>query len=205
MPEWKSDIRKRLASLRLEPARENEIVEEFAQHLEDRYREMLARGATREEAYLAAQAELSDGQLLVRELNRIERQKGGEPLALGARRKNMLGNLWQDLRYGLRLIRKNPGFSAVVVLTLAVGIGANTAIFSVVNAVMLRSLPFKDPDRLVRLNESNPLTGDNRTRRLLRWRRSPARALIWEPPARSRLCGAHRYPLTFLQCWGLPL
>ena len=159
MPEWKSDIRKRLASLRLEPARENEIVEEFAQHLEDRYREMLARGATREEAYLAAQAELSDGQLLVRELNRIERQKGGEPLALGARRKNMLGNLWQDLRYGLRLIRKNPGFSAVVVLTLAVGIGANTAIFSVVNAVMLRSLPFKDPDRLVRLNESNPERG----------------------------------------------
>jgi len=159
VPEWKSDIRKRLASLRLEPARENEIVEELAGHLEDRYQEMLARGATHEEAFLAARRELSDGQLLVRELNRIERQSGTEPLALGARRNNMLGNLWQDLRYGLRLIRKNPGFSAVVVLTLAVGIGANTAIFSVVNAVMLRSLPFKDPDRLVRLNESNPERG----------------------------------------------
>jgi putative ABC transport system permease protein len=159
VPEWKSDIRKRLASLRLDPARENEIVEEFAQHLEDRYREVLAGGASHDEAYLAARAELSDGQLLVRELNRIERQMGVEPLALGARRKNMLGNLWQDLRYGLRLIRKNPGFSSVVVLTLAVGIGANTAIFSVVNAVMLRSLPFKDPDRLVRLNESNPERG----------------------------------------------
>ncbi len=159
MPEWKSDIRKRLASLKLEPARENEIVEELAGHLEDRYQEMLARGATHEEADLAARTELSDGQLLVRELNRIERQLGAEPFALGARRKNMLGNLWQDLRYGLRLIRKNPGFSAVVVLTLAVGIGANTAIFSVVNAVMLRSLPFQDPDRLVRLNESNPERG----------------------------------------------
>lgn len=159
MPEWKSDIRKRLAGLSLEPARENEIVEELAGHLEDRYQEMLARGATHEEADLAARTELSDGQLLVRELNRIERQVGTEPFALGARRKNMLGNLWQDLRYGLRLIRKNPGFSAVVVLTLAVGIGANTAIFSVVNAVMLRSLPFKDPDRLVRLNESNPERG----------------------------------------------
>lgn len=159
MPEWKSDIRKRLASLKLDPARENEIVEELAGHLEDRYQEMLARGATHEEADLAARTELSDGQLLVRELNRIERQVGTEPFALGARRINMLGNLWQDLRYGLRLIRKNPGFSAVVVLTLAVGIGANTAIFSVVNAVMLRSLPFKDPDRLVRLNESNPERG----------------------------------------------
>ncbi|HZM85226.1 MAG TPA: ABC transporter permease, partial [Blastocatellia bacterium] len=159
MPEWKSDIRKRLESLKLTPSREYEIVEELAGHLEDRYQEMLARGVTRDEAERAARAELNDGQLLVRELNRIERKFGAEPIALGARRNNMLGSLWQDMRYGLRLIRKNPGFSAVVVLTLAVGIGANTAIFSVVNAVMLRSLPFGDPDRLVRLNESNPERG----------------------------------------------
>jgi len=159
VPEWKSDIRKRLESLKLTPSREYEIVEELAGHLEDRYQEMLARGVTRDEAERAARAELNDGQLLVRELNRIERKFGAEPIALGARRNNMLGSLWQDMRYGLRLIRKNPGFSAVVVLTLAVGIGANTAIFSVVNAVMLRSLPFGDPDRLVRLNESNPERG----------------------------------------------
>jgi putative ABC transport system permease protein len=159
VPEWKPDIRKRLASLNLEPARENEIVEELAGHLEERYQEALGLGASHDEAYLLAWRELSDGQLLVGELNRIERRYGTEPLALGARRNNMLGSLWQDLRYGLRLIRKSPGFSTVVVLTLAVGIGANTAIFSVVNAVMLRSLPFRDPDRLVRLNESNPERG----------------------------------------------
>lgn len=159
MPEWKPDIRNRLASLRLDPARENGIVEELAGHLEDRYQEMLARGASGEEARLAALRELSDGELLVRELRRLERQLGTESLVLGARRTNMLGNLWQDLRFGLRLIRKNPGFSAVVVLTLAIGIGANTAIFSVVNTVMLRSLPFKDADRLVRLDESNPERG----------------------------------------------
>ena len=159
MPEWKSDIKKRLASLKLEPAREFEIVEELAGHLEDRYQDMLSRGVARDEAEFATRTELNDGQLLVRELNRIERKFGAEPIALGAGREHMLGSLWQDMRYGLRLIRKNPGFSAVVVLTLAVGIGANTAIFSVVNAVMLRSLPFKDPDRLVRLNESNPERG----------------------------------------------
>ena len=67
-----------------------------------------------------------------------------------------MGTLWQDLRYGARMLLKNPGFTLIVLLTLTLGIGANTAIFSVVNAVMLRQLPFTNPDRLVRLNESNP-------------------------------------------------
>jgi predicted permease len=59
--------------------------------------------------------------------------------------------LWQDIRYGTRMLRKNPGFTAVVVVILAVGIGANTAIFTVINAVLLRSLPVKNPDELVQV------------------------------------------------------
>src|SRR6202453_3273737 len=70
-----------------------------------------------------------------------------------------LDRLWRDLRFGLRSLRQSPGFAVTAILTLALGIGANTAVFSVMNAVLLRSLPVSDPDRLVYLRTSNPPRG----------------------------------------------
>lgn len=74
----------------------------------------------------------------------------------------VLGSVFQDMRYGIRLLKRSPGFCAVVILTLGLGIGANTAIFSVVDGVLLRPLPYPQPDRLVRLWESNPEKGNSR-------------------------------------------
>lgn len=147
MPEWKEEIIRRLASLRLAPTREAEIVEELAQHLEDRYTELLTAGLTEGAACRAAFAELSESETLQRELRQVEENR--QPIVLGARRSNVIADLWQDLGYGARILRNNPGFTGVVVLTLALGIGINTAIFTMFY-LFDRPLPGR-PGTVVRL------------------------------------------------------
>jgi predicted permease len=151
MHDWREEIRQRLASLQLEPAREVEIVEELSQDLEDHCRELLARGARPEEAYRMVLAEVREGEMLQRELRRVERSIKEEPAVSGARRSNVLRDTLQDLRFGLRMLRRSPGFAAVAVLSLALGIGANSAIFTTLDAVLWKPLPVRDPDSLVRL------------------------------------------------------
>src|SRR5262245_13847218 len=155
MPEWKRIVLKHLSPLRLPPEREIEIAEELSQHLEDCYAESLARGATPEEARHVALAELREDETLRRELSRVERRIAPEPIALGTnRRKNMIADLWQDLRFGTRMSLKQTTFTLIVIVTLGLGIGSTTAIFTVVDAALLRGLPYRDPERLVQVWET---------------------------------------------------
>ncbi len=153
MPDWDNEIRPRLARLKLAPARESEIVEELAQHLDDRYQELLASGASDIDAERLILAELSENELFS-ELHGVERKTPSEPIVTGTNRRiNMVVDIWNDLRFGIRMLLKRPGFTAMAVITLALGIGASTAIFSAVNPILFESLPYPDASQIVTISD----------------------------------------------------
>ncbi len=136
----------RLRSLFRRKAAETELEHELGFHLERQTEKYAASGLTREEAMRRARLEFGG-------LDQVKEE------CREARGVQVMETLFQDVRFGLRMLRKAPAFTAVALLTLALGIGANTAIFSVVYGVLLRPLPYQDAARLMVLNETTPKVG----------------------------------------------
>ena len=156
MPDWKAELTHRLNSLRIAPERESEIIDELTQHLEKRYEELLLAGMTADQAESETRAELSEYDVLARELRRIERRQTPPPIPPPGSKSRFVRDLWQDVRHGMRTGRKSPAFTLVTIVTLALGIGANTAIFTFINALLLRPLPVNDPQELVLFRVGGP-------------------------------------------------
>ena len=149
MPDWKNLVRRRVAALNLAAPAESDLAEELAQHLEDRYRDLTAAGAAPDDAYRQVLAELDDVQRLRAGIPAGRRQPRLDAVPAGdVRLGSFLDGLWRDFRYALRSMRKSPVFVAFVVLTLALGIGANTTVFTVLNTLILNPLPVRNPGEL---------------------------------------------------------
>ena len=158
---WIYTVPLRLRSLLRRDDVEQELAEEMRYHLERKTEEYVASGMSAEEAQQAA----------MRAMEGVEQQK---EKCRDMRRVNLVEDFWQDLRYGARMLRRTPGFTAIVILTLALGIGANTAIFSVIDAILLRPLPFTDAGSLVIVWETNAQTASTHNTV------SPPNFLDWE-------------------------
>jgi predicted permease len=137
LPAWTQPLMARRSRL------ERETEEELRFHIEARAQDLERTGVSPEEAMRRARMEFGG-------MTRFQEECRKERGAVWAE------TLWADVRYGVRMLRRNPGFAMVAVLTLALGIGANTAIFSVFRGVVLAPLPYRDPDRLVVVFQSNP-------------------------------------------------
>jgi len=149
MPDFKKIIQERLAALRLEAAAESDLTEELAQHLEDRYQELRAGGTAEEEAYRDAVSELDDLYPIQAEMDRSQSMPSYDRVPAGdSSRSNFAADLWRDLRYAARIMRTNPFFVLFVILTLALGIGANTTVFTIINTFVLNPLPVQNSSEL---------------------------------------------------------
>jgi putative ABC transport system permease protein len=154
MRDLRDEIRRRLAGARLDPTREAEVVDELAEHLRQRREELVAAGEREAAVERALLAELDGSELLARELARAA-PRAPEGLVPGAAPASRLADLGRDVRFGLRSLRKSPGFTVVTLVSLALGVGANTALFHLLGSLHLRPLPVEDPHELALLKIEN--------------------------------------------------
>ena len=188
MRDWQAYVRSHLTLPAHSPERQARIVRELAAQLEDFYRDAIAGGLTDDEADGHARSQITDWDRIARDVSRADRSHRQPRLerlanaldnAPGPTRgvQQMFAHVIRDVRFSIRQLLKSPGFSIVAILTLALGIGSSSAIFSVVNGVLLRPLPYPDADALVRVHEVVPQYG--------RFSVAPANFLDWRKQSTS--------------------
>jgi putative ABC transport system permease protein len=150
---WRHYVRSHLPPLEVSAERETEIVEELAVQLDTTYERARARGASDEEARRLAISEVPDWTAFARTIGTIE-PRYIQPPAFGAGSGGPMTGLLQDLRYAIRALRRAPGFAAVSIITLALGIAATTIVYSIVDGILLRPLPIENGDRVMLARET---------------------------------------------------
>src|SRR5712691_3503740 len=151
MRDWRRAVRERLAPLRLDPYQEADVVEELAQELEQRQARAMREGHTGEEADALVSRELGSESFSA-EIQSALATPGSRPApdeGVAHAPSGVLSGFRDDLRYAARLLVKSPVFTLAAVVSLGLGVGANTTIFSLVNEVLLNALPVHEPSRLV--------------------------------------------------------
>ena len=154
--DWHAFVRTHLSDITGDPVRDEDIVEELAQHLALRADERRAAGATTAEAIEEARRELRAHPQLARRLRDADAPRASALTAPPEYPSPALAGLVHDVRYAARLLLRHRTFAVAAVLTLAIGIGANTAVFTVVNSVLLKPLPYPNPDELVAIWHTAP-------------------------------------------------
>ncbi len=184
MSDFKATVRSRLPNLGLPAERETEIVEELAHQLEDTWRSALDQGATEEQARQQALAQIPNWDDLAREIRAAQ-------VPIVSHAPVRMAGFLDDLRQSVRTLGRDSGFTLTAVLALSLGIGANTAIFSAAAQVLLRPLPFPEPERIVTLWENNIKDGIERDDV------SPANFLDWKQASASFDAMATSNPWSF--------
>jgi putative ABC transport system permease protein len=157
--DWHAHVRRHLADITGDAARDEDIVEELAQHLAQRVEDLEAAGARNEQAVERASRELRSHPQLARLLRDADAARAAAAAPPSAERSGPLTGVRQDVRYAARLLFRAPAFSAAAIATLALGMGMTTAMLAVVDAALLRPIPFHDPDRLVIVWEADRASG----------------------------------------------
>ena len=169
MRDWREMVKRSVRDARLRPEDEADVIDELTDHIGDRYTDLRSRGHDDGSAASIIERELEQDGELARHIRASRSTRYAAPAAIGATAGNWFAGVGNDARIGLRLLRRNPVFSLAAVLTIALAIGANTALYSSLRSLLLKPLPYPDPSTLALVQLVTSRADEARTDTLQAW------------------------------------